>query len=222
MFRWLKSKLGLNSVKSSFKNKHVDYIRYVKDFYLENGLAYVSCRVNGFYDVIDPLSVEAYEWLNWDFTRFVESNAGYIPEEYPIVLEICGGKFSQKEKDSIVEAISDYYALKMGDAQLELDRIRKKMNFLLITGFLAFALLLMLLAWKSTPTLLLELVLIWFWFALWELGDLVFYDRSEVLAKKLKAAQLASMKIQFSKKFDDSPEGEAFVEEVIAGIIDSV
>ena len=100
-----------------FRRKSVDLDKFVKDFYVENGLAYISCNVNDYYDIIDKYSVDGYEWLNGSFTRFVEENANYVPTEYPIVLEICNHIFTKKQRDCIEETIADYYALKMGDVK---------------------------------------------------------------------------------------------------------
>ena len=68
------------------KKKKIEGERYVKDFYIENDLAFITCNVKRYNDIIDPFSAEGYEWPSHDFVRFVESNAEYIPVEYPIVL----------------------------------------------------------------------------------------------------------------------------------------
>ncbi|MBR0131441.1 MAG: hypothetical protein IJM08_09075, partial [Firmicutes bacterium] len=51
-----------------FSRKRVDVSKYIKDFYVENGLAYISCNVSGYYDIIDRYSVDGYEWLSEPFT----------------------------------------------------------------------------------------------------------------------------------------------------------
>lgn len=79
-----------------FKNKKVDIERYVKDYYVENNLAYISVNVNCYEDIISKYSVVGYEDLNQDFVNYLEENAEYIPLEYPIVLEITGTRFSKE------------------------------------------------------------------------------------------------------------------------------
>ena len=66
--------------------KNVDLGKFVKDFYVEKGLAYISCNVSGYNDIIDRYSVKGYEWVEESFARFVEENAIYIPPEYPLYL----------------------------------------------------------------------------------------------------------------------------------------
>ena len=117
-----------------FKKKTIDYSKYIKDFYIEKGVAFISCNVKGYYDIIDEHSVPEYEWLNHSFARFVEENAYYIPNTYPIVLEICGTHFSEAQQQRITETILDYYALQLGDKQLDLDMNLKKSVILLLMG----------------------------------------------------------------------------------------
>ena len=38
--------------KNRFKNKKVDISRYIKDYYVENNLAYISVNVNSYEDII--------------------------------------------------------------------------------------------------------------------------------------------------------------------------
>ncbi len=190
--------------------------KYVKDFYVDNGLAYISCNVTGISDIIDPYSVNGYEWLNESFARFVESNAEYVPTEYPIVLEICGHRFTPKQKAVIEETVSDYYALKLGDAQLTLERNMTKSIFLGV--ILVLALIAMTALSKIVSTTISETIIVLFWFALWELLDNAVFDRLELLDDKRDAAQMASIKVLFMEKFKDMPVPDE--EEVLAEIFE--
>lgn len=203
----ISKRMRLERNKRSFQRMKVDYYKYIKDFYLEDGLAYISCNVTDYYDIIDPYSVEGYEWLRKEFTDFVESNAFYIPIEYPIVLEICGCRFREKDRKVIRETIGDYYELKLGDKQMELrDNMHKGITFLLI-GVL-FTVLFFLAEHYYSDLMFNELLLIFVWFFVWELSDLLLFDRRDLKEEKMAAAQLAKMKINFKLKFKDEPVGE--------------
>ena len=191
----------------------IDYYRYVKDFYLEDGLAYISCNVNDYHDVIDSYSVEGYEWLNESFARFVESNAEYIPVEYPIVLEICGTEFSDKQKEIINETIHDYYELKLGDKQIELQNMTTQIIILLIISILV-TLILFVSKVYSIKEFVSEMLVILVWFFIWELCGMIFFDRNRRKEEKMAAAQLATITVKYKVKFVDTPLAEKEKEKV--------
>ncbi len=194
------------------KKKKVEGEKYVKDFYIENDIAFITCNVKKFNDIIDPFSASEYEWTNKDFLYFVESNAQYIPVEYPIVLEINGKTFTEKEKNTIREAIHDYYALKMGDAQLAIGANRRKALTLLITGVVAS--LGVQLVNKISPGLpLREAIVMLFWLFLWEGLDCLILDGKDLKEKKTEAAQMANITINFKDEPEITEFSEVFSEE---------
>lgn len=194
------------------KKKKIEGEKYVKDFYIENDIAFITCNVKKFNDIIDPFSASEYEWPNKDFLYFVESNAQYIPVEYPIVLEINGKTFTEKEKNTIREAIHDYYALKMGDAQLAIGANRRKALTLLITGVVAS--LGVQLVNKISPGLpLREAIVMLFWLFLWEGLDCLILDGKDLKEKKTEAAQMANITINFKDEPEITEFSEVFSEE---------
>lgn len=204
----------------SFSKKEVDLAKYVRDFYVDNGLAYISCNVDDYYDIIDDYSVDGYEWLNEGFVRFLESNAMYVPTEYPIVLEICGHHFTTKEKKIIVETISDYYALEQGDVQLNLEKLARR-NWVRF-GLSILGILLMWLGNKTGISFLSEATLVFFWFALWDLCESIIFERRDLLEEKTDAAQMASIKVIFKEVYVDAPVSEEREQEIISEIFEDV
>ena len=204
--------------KQNLKNlskKSVDVGKFVKDFYVEHGLAYISCNVTGYYDIIDKYSVKGYEWLNESFARFIEENAIYIPPEYPIVLEICNHRFTKEQQTCIEETIADYYALKMGDVQMSLQSNRRRILFLLAL-MLVFAVFVYIASqFPGLPRPLSEAPFVLFWMALWDASEFLFLDRRDLQEDKLEAAQLASMKVTFYEKFEDGPAEPEVVQQIL-------
>jgi len=200
-----------------FSEKSVDVAKFVRELYVDNGLAYISCSVGDYYDIIDKYSVDGYEWLNSEFTRFIEENANYVPTEYPIVLEICGKKFNKKQRENIEATIADYYALKMGDVQLALEKNRNKSIVLLTLG-LVFALIIFLVNKTSISNVFTEAVLVFFWMFLWDFAETAWFDRNDLYESKVEAAQMASIKVTFQEEFEDGPvepeEEKAILKEV--------
>ena len=213
-FTKIKSRRQRQNLKSLHK-KNVDVGKFVKDFYVEKGVAYISCNVSGYHDIIDKYSVEGYEWLDASFARFVEENAIYIPPEYPIILEICGHRFTKKQQTCIEETISDYYALKLGDVQMTRNTSQKRF-FFLVGIMLLFAVVIGVMSmFPDLPRPIAEAPFVLFWMALWDSAEMFFLDRQDIIQDKLEAAQLASMTITFYEKFEDGPAEPEVLQQVM-------
>ena len=187
-----------------FNRKSVDVAKFVKELYVDNGMAYISCNVDKYTDIINKHSVEGYEWPNGHFVEFVDDNAQFIPTEYPIILEICGCEFTEKQQACIEETMADYYALQLGNAQLDLQANTRKSIALFSFGVIAVLGIWLGMGGAISSTIW-ELMLVLLWFFVWEFLDTFVFDRSELIERKLEAAQMASMKLTFQKKFEDGP-----------------
>ncbi len=179
-----------------FKSAKFNYAKFVKNYYIDKGAAYISAKVNSIDDIISKYSIKDYEWINSDFVSYLEESAYYIPMEESIVIEICGGNFSEEQKDLITKVIKDYFGLQLGDKIMDLDINRRRSNILL--GFSLFGILLvaMLNRFDIIGTVA-ELFIFILWFFLWEYGEMAFLDRAELQEQKLEAAQLSTAKIVF-------------------------
>lgn len=190
-----KRKKSIKNLKK-FKKAKFNYAKFVKKYYIEKGEAYISAKVNSIDDIISKYSTKDYEWINSEFASYIEESAYYIPLEESITIEICGGNFSEEEKDMIKRVIKDYFGLKLGDKFLDLD-INKHKSFILflfgITSLGVFAIL----SNFSIITAVNELLLLLFWFFLWEYADLGWLARGNLRLEQIEAGQLSTAKIVF-------------------------
>ena len=203
-----------------FKRKRIDYAKYIDDFYLDDGVAYISCNVADMKDIINAYSVKDYEILNSSFVDFIEENSQYIPVEFPIILEICGCKFTKTQQKTITETVADHFSLRLCDAQLELDNNRSKSLRLLVLGILSFCGLYALEALHILGGTMQEAADLLFWFFVWEWGDMVWLDRHDLLESKTMAARLASIKVVFREKFKDDHDSQEVTSELIAEVFE--
>ena len=201
--------------KNRFKNKKVDISRYIKDYYVENNLAYISVNVNSYEDIISKYSVVGYEDLNQEFVDYIEENAEYIPLEYPIVLEITGTRFSKERQKTIIEAISDYYNMKLGETQEELSSNSRFSLLLLVLAVISVLLYLRFSMGQFFSTAL-ELGI---WFFVWTFADIFWLERNEIKERKTDYAQLFSMKVIFKEEFVDDDITEKEEKQIIQDII---
>ncbi|MGE5456640.1 MAG: hypothetical protein ACM3O4_06040 [Ignavibacteriales bacterium] len=182
-----------------FQKARFDFAKYVREFYVENGKAYISVKVDSINDIISEYSIKGSEWLNRDFVVYVEENTYYIPVIYPIVIDIYGCNFTEEQQKMITEVIRDYFGLKLGDKILELKQNRKKAVMLLLFGITTLVISLLLSSFDDT-SMLFQVIVIVSWFAIWEFVSYVWFEREQMNRDKLEAGQLASMEVKFNNK----------------------
>ena len=171
-----------------------------RDF-INNGIATFPVKISSYYDVIHPLSVRRYETLNSDFKDLVELAAGVIPPDCPIVLNIIEDCLTEEEQKTIVKTIQEYYAYKLGVVENEEKRHTKRFIFMTV-GLVVSAFLL----WLSEglDEISRELFFVLFWFMGDTLCDYILLTGHDLRRDRRAAGQLASIKVTFSKSFDES------------------
>ena len=182
-----------------YRKTKFNYENFISEYYVDDdGKAYISTKVSSITDIISKHSIKDYEWVNPDFIHYVEDMAYYIPVEESIVLELCGHRFSEKEQALIRRVLTQYFGLKLGDAIIDINIMKKKSMILLVFGIISILLFMLLNIINVIPTLA-EIIAIGLWFFLWEYLDLRFLNGSDLAVKKLEAAQLANVKIIFNE-----------------------
>jgi len=180
-----------------FIRKKVDYDKAVQYYFIDNGVAYISCKVTGLDDIICHYSVPGYEILSEEFSNYIDRITRHIPEKYPLVLEITGVEFSPEEQKKIEDAIWTQFELQFGAVQkLERSSILRIVWFAV---FLALSSLLIL----NTRQLLNEIAFLLFWFFGDRLIEYVLLDEIDLSHKKMHIAQILSMKVVFTHRYSD-------------------
>ena len=149
------------------KIKTFNYYKVLDDYYLEDGIGFIPVKVNSIDDIISPYSIKNTEILNYEFMRYIDINANFIPWGYPLVLETHGPEFSDKEKRTISKALRNHYSLLLVNKKEELKDLRKRGFNLIIMGIISFCIYLILMALKVNFAPI-ELMSFLFWVALWE------------------------------------------------------
>ena len=210
------------------RKSHIDY--RIKRDYIRNGVAVIPCKISNFNDVINTYSVKNYEILNQDFVDYIEVTAEVIPIEYPIVIDIIEDCLSDEDRKNIEETIRDEFAYSLGIAENEEQRHKKRFIFMLI-GLIISAILMVFM--ESLGEMLLgviesfgeiprELVVIAFYFMGDTLCDYIFLTGHDLRRERRLAGRLASIKVEFSKSYDDSDYTESEVEQLYSEIEEDV
>ena len=192
----MKKKVG--ELFESRKGQMDDLLK--RDF-INNGIATFPIKISSYYDVIHPLSVHRYETLNPDFKDFVELGAGVIPPDCPIVLNIIEDCLTEEERKTIVATIEEYYAYNLGVVEKEERRHTKR--FLIMTVGLILSAFLLWLS-EGLDEIPRELFFVLFWFMGDTLCDYILLTGHDLRRDRRAAGQLASIKVTFSKSFDES------------------
>ena len=191
-----KRKAAIKNILEFNKTKF-NYNKFVRDFYLEKNTAYVSVNIDNYNDVISKYSISNYEWLNPEFADYVEETAYYIPIQYDIALDI-NGHFTKEQEEIIKKTIKEYFGVKLGDAQNDLDT-NKLLNILLFVVAVLFLIIFFVVTFYIPSFKFLEPISIISWFIMWELLDNNFIKRQQLRAKKIDLAQLVNMEIKFNE-----------------------
>jgi hypothetical protein len=185
-----------------------------RDF-INNGIATFPVKISSYYDVIHPLSVRRYETLNPDFKDLVELGAGVLPPECPIVMNIIEDCLTEEERKTIVATIQEYYAYNLGVVEKDVKRHTKR--FLIMTVGLVLSAILLWLS-EGLEEVSRELIFVLFWFMGDTLCDYILLTGHDLRRDKRAAGQLASVKVTFSKTFDESDYTQAEIDNLYSEI----
>ena len=157
-----------------------------------------------------------YEDLNPDFVAFIEENAEHIPIEFPIELEITGHVFNTRQKKIITETINDYFNMKLGDAQMDMND-NSHLCFVLVLMSAVTLLLYFVLDVDHNYIFLIDFIA---WYFIWRLAEVLIFDRQEIKDKKTSYGQLSSMKVVFRKEFIDDEVPLTIEQQIIDEILE--
>ena len=199
------------------RKSNLDY--RIKRDYIRNGVADIPCKISNFNDVINTYSVKDYEILNPDFVEYIKMTAEVIPTEYPLVVDIIEDCLSDDDRKNIEETIRDEFAYSLGIVEKEEQRHKKRFIFMFI-GLIISAILLELT--ESFAETARELIIIIFYFMGDTLCDYIFLTGHDLRRERRLAGRLASIKVEFSKSYDDSDYTESEVEQLYSEIEEDV
>lgn len=177
----------------------LDYLLH-RDF-ISNGIATFPCKISSFYDIVNPLSAKRYETPTPDFTDYLESGAEVLPPECPIVLNIIEDCLTEEERKCIEAVIREYYAYKLGMVEKDEKRHTKRFVIMIVGLVLSGFLLWFSQGFDEVPR---ELFFVLFWFMGDTLCDYILLTGHDLRRNRRAAGRLASIKVTFSKSFDES------------------
>ena len=182
--------------REEFYNKKSHIEKNLQRNVLRNGVAYIPCRIDGLSDIISKFSIEGGESLDGEFVDFLLDCIDCIPEEYPVVLEIHGPKFSEETKKRLTEIIlvEGDYLLGRTEAQ---NRSHRIVFWWMVVGTIGSGILLGIIKKLITEDVPVEFFYVLFWLFADALVRYLFIENTDYKKDKIRAGRIASMKVEF-------------------------
>ena len=180
--------------RDSFLNTRSNLDQLVEHAFIDGNQAVIPCRAESYQELISAYSAKGYETLNPAFQAYLMDISRYIPDEYPIVLEIRGKAFTESEQETIRNTIRTDMMYALGEVEAENDMAFR--NFLvMMAGALGMGVFLTLA--KFVIHIAEEFFYIIFWFFADTLVRYLLQDRRTKKYNRLLAGRMARMSVRF-------------------------
>ena len=184
-----------NKQLEEFYKKKSDLQQRLQRDVIRNGTAYLSCKVGGLDDILSKFSTETITAVDAEFSDALLNTVDCIPQEYPLVLEIHGPKFTEKEKEMITETIISDADYMLGKTEAQ-NRHHRKVFWSMVAGTVGSGILL-----GAIKIFVDEIALEFFYVLFWLFADALvrylFIEYGDYKNDKIRAGRIASMKVEF-------------------------
>ncbi len=170
---------------------------YIEDEYLdEEGNAVIDIKLDDDYEIFNPLSMGNQKEINPDIFDYIDQKADLIPMRYPLVIRFHSKPLAEEDKSQISHCIKEHYFSEIQDVDWD----KKKNNWLILLMSLIgvlFIVIYLICELTNSNMIIIEIMSIIGWFAIWEAANHFFVDRNELKRKKLEVTQSYIAKIEF-------------------------
>ncbi len=190
--------------RKQFLYKKTYMKRRLQQDVMENGIAYIPCRVNGIDDIISQYSIRGLETLDPLFLGFIMDYAEFIPSEYPMVLEIHGPAFSDAEKKIINDTVMADLDYMLG--KNEAMNLRKRKRFFAMMAGTVVSGIMLTFARRWILDVPLELFYVIFWLFADAFVRYLFIEKLDFREERIRVGRLASMKVEFVEEAENGSD----------------
>lgn len=184
-----------------FENKYFDLNKAIDKSYIDNGIGCLAVKISDYNDAISRYAGDGYECLNYEFYSYLDRNLRYIPDNVPILLQVYGCKFTEKQKEIIYENIKEHYQYALGEViEDNNNMIRKNIIFLVLA--VIFLILFIVLEDNEMISSFINLV---FWFYGSSVVTFFAVDIRKAKKARTRAGQIANMYIIIEEEYNDNP-----------------
>lgn len=185
--------------RSEFYHKKSHLRNRLQKNILKNGIAYIPCRIDGLSDIVSKFSVESNATLDAEFVAYLLEFVDCIPEEYPIVLEIHGPRFSEETKKWLSELIAEEGDYLLGKTEAD-NRHHRRVFWWMLVGTIGSGILLAGIKKLITDDVPIEFFYVLFWLFADAFVRYLFIENTDYRKDKIRAGRIASIKVEFVEK----------------------
>ena len=177
-------------------NRRIGYNedKFVKENYMFNGKAIIPIILEDIDDLYMKHDYKKIEMSN-DMFEYIEEVADMVPMDTDIVLEVHCPRVDDTVRDKMIKTMKYNFAMEMDDADFEISRINRKAIMFTVIGILLLAFNLLTEQYIN-PVISNFICVIW-WVAIWDMAELLCFDRAEWKWKRLNYQQLYDAQITF-------------------------
>ncbi len=189
---------GKRSSRKQFLYQRSYLDRRLQHDVMEDGIAYVPCRVQSMGDIISKFSVGGVECLNSEFLNYILEYADFIPSEYPMVLDLYGPSFTPEEKKIIRETVAADMDYLLGKTEETIHRRRRRMAGMIAGTVISGAVLTFAKQWWYEIPL--ELLYVIFWLFADSFVRYLFIEKLDFREEKIRMGRLAGLQVRFTEQ----------------------
>ena len=199
----------------SFKN-------VLDDFVLEDGIAYLACKIDNTADAIRKAAVSGYELITAGLEDYIEYFSLIVPSRCPVIMEITrdnadAQEFTPEEQELLSRAIRNHFKFKMVEKQGKIqESVRRIVGFTLATAIVIF---LLAFCEKLISPYTQDFIVLLLWFFADYLAEFVLIDLRQTINEKNSCAQMLCMKITYTKDLQSAEVSKEKLKEYCEEII---
>lgn len=192
-----------NKRNSRRKNRKIKFSedRYVERNYMKGSKAIIPVELTSMKDLYMKHDYKQME-LSDEICKYIEEIAYMIPINTDIILEIHSPRFTEEEQDKIAKSIKNNYGIEMDDVDYDINLDNRKTILLSIVGILI--LIFNILTYNYLGEIISNFICVIWWVAIWDVVEILLFDKNEKRWKRLSYQQLYDAKVKFV--FDDEEE----------------
>ena len=181
-----------------YQRQKFENYKKINGLRLRDNEAYIDLKIQDLNSIKNEFSPDNKIILRQELYDFIERHASYIPLEYPLVLEIHNNTFTSGEKILLRRLIKNHFSLETVTKETELNAIKRKTRFFLISGIISFLILFICYQYNFMPYID-EIVSFIASFNIWEFAELLIFEQDELHEEYILKKHLSKIRIVYNK-----------------------